>query len=154
MELTYMHKAHIPSFPMRSILVEMLAPLNLALQTHTTRKRDPSSLVPPNCILANHSLLVYHDPANLRQYAGQLQSCLEPCWRLEALPPAGHHWSQKWVSRATTDYIASDTAGISGIHLSRFRQTVFSLSFTKLTFSAARQERCHVGCSSSPCHSG
>lgn len=34
MELPYMHKAHIPSFPTRSILVEMLTPLNLALQTH------------------------------------------------------------------------------------------------------------------------
>lgn len=42
------------------------------------------------------------------------------------------------VSAAMADYIASDTAGVSGIYLSSFRQTIFSLSFTKLTFSAAR----------------
>ena len=118
-----------------------LMPMNLALESHThAHTTEMWSWVSgsTNCTLANNSLLVYHDPANLRQYAGQVQSFLEPHQRLKALPPAGHHCHQKWVSPATTDYITSDTAGISRIHLSSFRQTIFSLSFTKLTFSAAR----------------
>ena len=50
------------------------------------RKCGPWSLVPPNCTLANNSLLVYHDPAKLRQYAGQVQPFLESSGRQAALP--------------------------------------------------------------------
>lgn len=59
---------------------ETLMPWNLALETHTdTYKQDKEMwLLVLNCTLANHSLLVYHDPANSRQYAGQVQSFLEP----------------------------------------------------------------------------